>query len=74
MSREGGRAICGGSVRVPDFSDLYSMALNLVNDLGDGTGNHCKIRSPTGGGVIYHAGFVFNEVAHEFISNRCFGR
>jgi hypothetical protein len=24
--------------------------------------------------MIYHAGFVFDEVTHEFISNRCFGR
>ena len=50
------------------------MALNLVTDLGDGAGDHCKIRSLTGVGMIYHAGFVIDEVTHEFISNRCFGR
>lgn len=73
-SREGGCAICGGPVCVPDFSDLYPLALNLVTDLGDGAGDHCKIRSLTGVGMIYHAGFVFDEVTHEFISNRCIGR
>ena len=50
------------------------MALNLVTNLGDGARDHCKIRSLTGVGMIYHAGFVIKEVTHEFISNRCFSR
>jgi len=51
------------------------MALDLVANSGDGSRDHYKIRSRITAGVIYHAGYVIDEVIYEVIyeciSNCC---
>ncbi len=49
--RQGGPAVPGGAVRVPDHGDLHPVAVDLSADADDGTRNYHQIDAPQGGAV-----------------------